>query len=112
MARKFVFFGPYITTPEAKELRARIHTAHVNNVQKLLADKIIKFGGPFYNDDGAGENSSDRAFGGSFFLMEAESREQALKIVQADPYYENGLWDIAKLHLVEYDTGPLPYPFA
>ncbi|KAJ7109828.1 hypothetical protein C8R44DRAFT_800653 [Mycena epipterygia] len=94
MARKFAFFGPYIgngTTPAAKELRLRIIDAHKAGIQKNVAAGAIKFGGPFYNDDGAGEGAEDRPFGGSFFLMEAESRAEALAIIEADEYYKYGL---------------------
>jgi len=112
MARKFALFAPYITGPEAQELRARIHAPHIAGLKKLQAEGIIKFGGPFYNDDGAGENAADRPFGGSFFLLEAESREAALKIIEADEYYKHGLWDIPQIRLIEYHLGPLsPYPF-
>lgn len=86
-----------------------------------------EFGGPFYNDAGAGENAAQRAFGGTFLLLEAESHEEALKIIQADEYYKEGLvraavrwlpvlmcfraqWEVAHIRLVEYN--PLSgYPF-
>ncbi|KAJ7269344.1 hypothetical protein B0H12DRAFT_1095284 [Mycena haematopus] len=112
MARKFAFFGPYITGPEAQELRARIHAPHVAELKNLQAAGVVKFGGPFYNDDGAGEGAAaaERAFGGTFLLLEAESREEALKIIEGDVYYKEGLWDIPQIRLVEYH--PLsPYPF-
>ncbi|KAJ6523548.1 hypothetical protein B0H19DRAFT_648246 [Mycena capillaripes] len=92
------------------ELRARIRDAHVAAAQNLLAAGVIKFGGPFYNDNGAGEDAADRAFGGTFFLLEAESHAEALKIIEADEYYKHGLWDVGAIRLVEYN--PLtPYPF-
>ncbi|KAJ7651547.1 hypothetical protein DFH06DRAFT_1207342 [Mycena polygramma] len=112
MARKFVFFGPYITGPGAQELRARIRDKHVAVAKEHLAAGILKFGGPFYTDAGAGEalEAADRAFGGTFFLLEAESHADALAIIEADEYYKQGLWDLDAIRLVEYS--PLtPYPF-
>ncbi|KAJ7157968.1 hypothetical protein C8R43DRAFT_996507 [Mycena crocata] len=110
MTRKFAFFGPYITTPGAQELRTRIIAAHKARILKNKEAGIIKFGGPFYNDDGAGEGDEDRAFGGSFFLMEAENYAAAMEIIEQDVYYVEGLWDIPLIKLVEYHplTG---YPF-
>ncbi|KAF8123706.1 hypothetical protein K438DRAFT_2003270 [Mycena galopus ATCC 62051] len=112
MPRKFAFFGPYITGPDAHALRTRIHAPHVAGLRKKRDEGIVKFGGPFYNDDGAGESAdeADRAFGGTFLLLEAESREEALKIIEGDVYYKEGLWDIPQIRLVEYN--PLGgYPF-
>ncbi|KAJ7742191.1 hypothetical protein B0H14DRAFT_2677604 [Mycena olivaceomarginata] len=110
MSRKFAFFAPYITSSDAPALRARILAPHVARVKELQAAGVIKFGGPFYNDAGAGENAAQRAFGGTFLLLEAESHEEALKIIQADEYYKEGLWDVAHIRLVEYN--PLSgYPF-
>lgn len=48
-----------------------------------------EFGGPFFADNGAGEDAAERAYGGSFFLMEAESYADALEVVQADVYYKD-----------------------
>ncbi|KAJ7116835.1 hypothetical protein C8R43DRAFT_112671 [Mycena crocata] len=110
MARKFAFFGPYITTPGAQELRNRINAAHKARIMKNKEAGIMKFGGPFYNDGGAGEDDEDRTFGGSFFLMEAESHAEAMELIKQDEYYVEGLWDIPLIRLVEYH--PLVgYPF-
>ncbi|KAJ7492246.1 hypothetical protein FB451DRAFT_1217574 [Mycena latifolia] len=110
MTRKFAFFGPYITTPGAQELRSRINAAHKAGLEKNLAAGVLKFGGPFYNDNGEGEGAADRAFGGSFLLMEAESHAAALEIIKSDEYYIHGLWDIPNIKLVEYS--PITaYPF-
>ncbi|KAJ7048286.1 hypothetical protein C8F01DRAFT_1267834 [Mycena amicta] len=108
--RKFAFFGPYITTPNARELRARIIEPHQAALRKLTERGILKLGGPTYNDDGAGEDSPDRPFGGTFFLLEAASRAEILEIIQNDLYYTEGLWDVPNIRLSEYH--PLtPYPF-
>ncbi|KAJ7508722.1 hypothetical protein B0H11DRAFT_41055 [Mycena galericulata] len=111
MARKFAFFGPYITDGR-QELRTRIGETHKAGVRKLFEAGTLKFGGPFFADGGAGEglDAAERAFGGSFFLMEAESHAAALEIVKADVYYTQGLWDIPNIRLVEY-TPLTPYPF-
>ncbi|KAJ7471987.1 hypothetical protein FB451DRAFT_1251617 [Mycena latifolia] len=111
MARKFVFIGPYKTTPDAPELRNRLFAAHLEGIQKRKAEGVIKFGGPFYSDGGEGESAADRAFGGSFILLEAESHAAALDIMKGDTYYADGLWDIPKIQLFEYSPGPVaPYP--
>ncbi|KAJ7206307.1 hypothetical protein GGX14DRAFT_643330, partial [Mycena pura] len=110
MALKFVFFGPYVSTPGAQELRSRIRPAHVAAIGKLKEAGIMKFGGPFYNDGGTGEGTTDRQFGGSFLLLEAESHAAALKVIQADPYYVQGLWDIPSITLTQYEP-VTRYPF-
>ncbi|KAJ7103159.1 hypothetical protein B0H15DRAFT_811206 [Mycena belliarum] len=110
MARKFAFFGPYITTPSAKELRSRLLAAHREALQAKKAAGVLKLGGPFYNDGGEGEGAADRAFGGSFLLLEAESYAAALEIIKGDEYYIHGLWDVPNIKLVEYSPGP-EYPF-
>ncbi|KAJ7750217.1 hypothetical protein B0H16DRAFT_1549869 [Mycena metata] len=102
MARTFAFFGPYVTTPEAQSLRARIRSTHLAGLKPLKERGVITNGGPFYNDEGAGEGAPDRPFGGSFFVMEAETYAEALKIIQADVYYTEGLWDIPQIRLIEY----------
>ncbi|KAJ7741340.1 hypothetical protein B0H16DRAFT_1728592 [Mycena metata] len=102
MARTFAFFGPYVTTPEAQPLRNRIRSTHLARFNSLKESGLFIKGGPFYNDEGAGEGAPDRAIGGSFFIMEAETYAEALKIIQADVYYTEGLWDIPQIRLVEY----------
>ncbi|KAJ7755017.1 hypothetical protein DFH07DRAFT_822586 [Mycena maculata] len=110
MARKFLFFGPYITGPGAQDLRARLVDAHKAALRKHFDSGALKFGGPFYTDGGAGEDAAGRAFGGTFILMEMESHAAALELIEADIYYKEGLWDKPNLRLVEYS--PLtPYPF-
>ncbi|KAJ7610887.1 hypothetical protein FB45DRAFT_1037777 [Roridomyces roridus] len=108
MARKFMFFGPYITTPNAAELRLRLLPQHQADIKSR--PQIIKFGGPFFTDEGAGEDAAERAYGGTFFLMEAESYAAAREIIESDLYYKDGLWDVKNIKLVEY-TPLLGYPF-
>ncbi|KAJ7150372.1 hypothetical protein C8R46DRAFT_1124797 [Mycena filopes] len=102
MVRTFAFFGPYITGPEAEPLRARLHVTHITRLQAEKEKGVLKLGGPFYNDNGAGEGAAERAFGGSFFVMEAETRAEAMKLIEADVYYKEALWDIPQIRLVEY----------
>ncbi|KAJ7471985.1 hypothetical protein FB451DRAFT_1399283 [Mycena latifolia] len=85
MARKFVFIGPYKTTPDAPELRTRLFAAHLEGIQKRKAEGIIKFAGPFYNDGGEGEGHA-----------------AALDIIKGDTYYVDGMWDIPNIQLFEY----------
>ncbi|KAF7304210.1 hypothetical protein MIND_00653200 [Mycena indigotica] len=112
--RKFALFAPYIATPAAAALRAKHGRAHLAALAPLIQRGIISstVGGPFYADSGAGETADgkdkDRAFGGSFFVMEAGSYREALEIVKQDPYYKEALWDIPNIRLVEYRTPPKP----
>ncbi|KAJ7292947.1 hypothetical protein C8J57DRAFT_10986 [Mycena rebaudengoi] len=110
MPRKFAFIGPYITTPGAQELRSKLFDAHKAHLKELYASGVFKFGGPTWNDNGAGESTADRPYGGSFFVFEAENYEAALAIFKEDEYYKHGLWDIPRIIIVEYN--PLSgYPF-
>ncbi|KAJ7062854.1 hypothetical protein C8F01DRAFT_1368555 [Mycena amicta] len=110
--RKFAFFGPFISTPGWSELRARIAEEHKAGIGPLAKAGILKYGGPSYDDsDDGAEPSTDRVPRGSFFLLEAPSRAEALKVIESDIFYKEGLWDIPNIRLVEYVAlGGHPYP--
>ncbi|KAJ7610889.1 hypothetical protein FB45DRAFT_941931 [Roridomyces roridus] len=108
MTRKFIFFGPYITTPNASELRLRLLPQHLEDLASR--PHIVKFGGPFFTDGGAGEDDPERNYGGTFFLMESEDHVAAREIIQSDVYFKGGLWDRPNIILVEY-TPLMGYPF-
>ncbi|KAJ7292946.1 hypothetical protein C8J57DRAFT_1267650 [Mycena rebaudengoi] len=110
MPLKFALVAPYVSTPDVQALRLRLIEAHKAGIQKHLSSGTIRMAGPMLDDKGAGEGAADRAYGGSFFLLEAESYAAALEVVKADTYYTGGLWDAEKLGLFEYHT-VTGYPF-
>jgi hypothetical protein len=67
----------------------RAHTPRHDYPDDKLAP--LEFGGPTWNDNGAGESAADRPYGGSFFVFEAENYEAALAIFKEDEYYKHGL---------------------
>ncbi|KAJ7610888.1 hypothetical protein FB45DRAFT_941930 [Roridomyces roridus] len=108
MVRKFVFLGPYITTPNAAALRLRLVSQHRADLKSR--PEVIKMGGPFFADEGAGEDATERTVGGTFFLMEAENYAAAREVIESDVFYKDGLWDVPNMKLVEYNP-LLGYPF-
>ncbi|MEZ5564499.1 MAG: YciI family protein [Gammaproteobacteria bacterium] len=70
-----------IREPLLKEHMANM-SAHLN---------AIKLGGPFMREDGS-------APAGGMLLIEAESREQVVDIIDADPYTRAGLWPHIRIH--------------
>ncbi|KAF7304214.1 hypothetical protein MIND_00653600 [Mycena indigotica] len=111
--RKYAFFGPYITTPDARDLQARLMKEHFARLKPLVEQGVIKLGGPVYTDGSAGDvkGVADRNFGGSFFILETPSYDAAMAIIKDDVYYLEGLWDVPNLHLVEYIVAFGSYPF-
>ncbi|KAJ7150365.1 hypothetical protein C8R46DRAFT_1043735 [Mycena filopes] len=100
MVRTYAFFGPYITGPEAAPLRARLVKTHLAGLKAQKEKGVITLVGPFFNDDRAGTEGVTPD--GSFFVLEAETRADALALIESDAYYKEGLWDIPQIRLVEF----------
>jgi uncharacterized protein YciI len=69
--------------PGALQLRLDNRPAHLDHITKV---KAITVGGPVFADDG-------ETFVGSFFIMEADNREEVEALMAQDPYVKAGLFE-------------------
>jgi uncharacterized protein YciI len=58
---------------------------HIEHLNKLNAEGTLKIAGPFLDDDGKPC--------GSLIIVEAESKEAARALADADPYAKAGLFE-------------------
>ncbi|MGO7900100.1 YciI-like protein [Rhizobium ruizarguesonis] len=68
-------------------LNVRMDTrpTHIEHLNKLNAEGTLKIAGPFLDDDGKPC--------GSLIIVEAESKEAARALADADPYAKAGLFE-------------------
>ncbi|MBY5773573.1 YciI-like protein [Rhizobium sp. 1AS11] len=68
-------------------LNVRLDTrpTHIEHLNKLNAEGTLKIAGPFLDDDGKPC--------GSLIIVEAESKEAARALADADPYAKAGLFE-------------------
>lgn len=77
----------FLCTDKPGHLNVRMDTrpAHLEHLNKLNADGILKMAGPFLDDDGKPN--------GSLVIVEAEDMAAARALAEADPYYQAGLFE-------------------
>jgi len=77
----------FLCTDKPGHLNVRMDTrpAHLEHLNKLNADGILKMAGPFLGDDGKPN--------GSLVIVEAEDMAAARALAEADPYYQAGLFE-------------------
>ena len=68
--------------PDAPRLRQERLAAHLAYVE-TVADRLL-VGGPFKRADGA--------FAGSLLVMDVGTEAEARAILEADPYFQAGVW--------------------
>ncbi|MBW8791812.1 MAG: YciI family protein [Rhizobium leguminosarum] len=71
--------------PGHLNVRMDTRPTHVEHLNKLNAEGTLKIAGPFLDDDGKPC--------GSLIVVEAESKEAALALADADPYAKAGLFE-------------------
>ena len=71
------------------EIRKPLLEAHMKHIGAYI--KRIKLAGPLMRADG---NSQ----AGGILLIEAQSEEEVRTIVEADPYFQAGLWPEVRIH--------------
>jgi Uncharacterized protein conserved in bacteria len=76
----------FLCTDKPGHLNVRMDTrpAHLDHLNKLNADGILKIAGPFLDDEGKPN--------GSLVIVEAEDMAAARALAEADPYYQAGLF--------------------
>ena len=70
------------------EIRARHLQAHMTHIGAHIAG--IRLGGPLLRED-------TQQPGGGILLVEAQDLGQVRSMVEADPYYQAGLWDDVRI---------------
>ncbi|RXT16994.1 hypothetical protein B5P46_30165 [Rhizobium leguminosarum] len=71
--------------PGHLNVRMDTRPTHIEYLNKLNAEGTLKIAGPFLDDDGKPC--------GSLIIVEAESKEAARALADADPYAEAGLFE-------------------
>ncbi|GGE01255.1 YciI-like protein [Rhizobium anhuiense] len=71
--------------PGHLNVRMDTRPTHVEHLNKLNAEGTLKIAGPFLDDDGKPC--------GSLIIVEAESKEAARALADADPYAKAGLFE-------------------
>ncbi|MBY5546871.1 YciI family protein [Rhizobium leguminosarum] len=66
-------------------VRMETRPTHIEHLNKLNAEGTLKIAGPFLDDDGKPC--------GSLIIVEAESKEAARALADADPYAKAGLFE-------------------
>jgi hypothetical protein len=76
-----------------KEGMGDVRLAHVDRHREFLNAYPIKtiISGPLMDDAG-------QTMIGSFFLVEADTREEVEKFHQSDPFHALGIWQPARIH--------------
>jgi len=70
------------------EIRGRLLNDHMQHIGNYV-DRI-KLGGPLMRTDGESQ-------AGGILFLEADSEAEVREIVNADPYFQAGLWDDVKI---------------
>ena len=71
--------------PGHLNVRMDTRPTHIEHLNKLKAEGTLKIAGPFLDDDGKPC--------GSLIIVEAESKEAARALADADPYAKAGLFE-------------------
>lgn len=80
----FVMIGQDV--PDSAKIREQFHDQHVKHVTALHEKGKIRIAGPMKQDDG--ERSC-----GAVIVFEADSLDEAYKVVEADPYVSGGVFE-------------------
>ncbi|WP_337269364.1 YciI-like protein [Oryzifoliimicrobium ureilyticus] len=71
------------------DLRMETRPVHVDHLNDLNAKGILKMAGPFLDDDGKPC--------GSLVIVEADSKDDAQRLADADPYTKAGLFESVEI---------------
>lgn len=77
----------FLCTDKPGHLNVRMDTrpVHLEHLDKLNSQGVLKFAGPFLGDDGKPT--------GSLVVVEAADMAEARALAEADPYYLAGLFE-------------------
>ncbi|KZT70244.1 hypothetical protein DAEQUDRAFT_214484 [Daedalea quercina L-15889] len=96
----FVLWAPYSTCPGTIELWASTRSIHKAKLDPLIASGVVTFGGPVLSPRAdLSAPFSEQEMYGSMLIYQGDSVESVRKLVEADPFYTEGVWDKEKLQL-------------
>ena len=75
--------------PAHLNVRMETRPAHVEHLNRLNAEGVLKMAGPFLDDDGKPC--------GSLLIFETETREAAQALAGSDPYAQAGLFESVEI---------------
>jgi uncharacterized protein YciI len=85
------------TDKEAPERRMKVRPEHLENVEKMIKDRVFIFGGAILNDEGQ--------MIGSVILYEFPDRKSLDERLKGEPYIINDVWkkiDIRPFRLAKH----------
>lgn len=88
--------------------RLSVRGEHLKGVDVLIKNGILKFGGPFLAPELTDDKGRKKMMG-SLVIYEAESVEEVRKIIEADIYSTNGVWDKERLLILPF-VPSVPWP--
>lgn len=74
--------------PDALNRRLAVRPTHLVGAKKLKRDGVIQLGGAILTD-----HTESGKMCGSALIINAESTEQAAKVIESDPYFKDRVWD-------------------
>jgi uncharacterized protein YciI len=80
----FVIIGR--DSPDAKRLRPELRPAHLEHLARYDREGRVRLAGPL--TDGAG----------SLIVIDAENRDEAIRIAESDPYKTGGVFERVDIH--------------
>lgn len=69
---------------ETQEKRTALMMGHLNHIESVMDHVVVA--GPMFADD-------NKTIVGSLLIYKTDNKNQALKYLEADPYYSAGIWE-------------------
>ncbi|OJA10531.1 hypothetical protein AZE42_01692 [Rhizopogon vesiculosus] len=109
---RFVVWAPDYTDDGALQRRLAVRPSHLENIQALTRQGILRIGGAFMTPESIDPAVTDKAFVGSCMIFEAENIDIVRELVEADVYYKSKVWDKDRLVIlpIALATGLPPIP--
>ncbi|OAX39961.1 hypothetical protein K503DRAFT_688553 [Rhizopogon vinicolor AM-OR11-026] len=93
----YMVWAPDYTDEGALARRMAIRPKHFIDVNKIIKQGVLKAAGGLLAPESQDAEPQDRKFVGSALIYEAESFEEARRLVEADVYWKENVWDKEKL---------------
>ncbi|KAJ8596360.1 hypothetical protein M405DRAFT_805494 [Rhizopogon salebrosus TDB-379] len=93
----YMVWAPDYTDEGALGRRMAIRPKHFVGVNKVIKQGVLKAAGGLLTPESEDADPQDRKFVGSALIYEAKSLEEARRLVEADVYWNENVWDKEKL---------------
>lgn len=80
--------------------RSKFRPQHLAGIPPLVEQGKLVCAGAIYNEPTT--PGGERTFAGSHLQISADSREEALKIIQGDIFAKEGIWDLDNIILYQF----------